>query len=105
MLNQNPETTIVLQDGLLYDPALEEIRFEEKTLPLTWSQQKVLRALADSKGGIVSRKSLMKALWDTDVYISEGSLTTCVSRLRSSLKKQGIPDPIRTKKGIGYYIP
>ncbi|WP_304683621.1 helix-turn-helix domain-containing protein [Ileibacterium valens] len=47
----------------------------------------------------------MQELWQTDTYISEGSLTTCVSRLRSRLKNLGMPDPIRTKKGIGYYIP
>ncbi len=104
-MNQNLENMIVLQDGLFYDPNMEEILYEEKKLPLTWSQQRVLRTLTESKGGIVSRKLLMQALWETDTYISEGSLTTCVSRLRSRLKQQGIPDPIRTKKGIGYYIP
>ncbi|WP_283651288.1 winged helix-turn-helix domain-containing protein [Ileibacterium valens] len=104
-MNQNLENAIVLQDGLFYDPDLEEIVFNEKKLPLTFSQQKVVRTLLDQKGAVVNRKALMQELWQTDTYISEGSLTTCVSRLRSRLKNVGMPDPIRTKKGIGYYIP
>ncbi|WP_304683622.1 hypothetical protein [Ileibacterium valens] len=55
-MNQNLENAIVLQDGLFYDPDLEEIVFNEKKLPLTFSQQKVVRTLLDQKGAVVNRK-------------------------------------------------
>lgn len=96
---------ITLAEQLVYDPEEEKLTYKGKELELTWSQQKIMELLAGGKGKIVKRESLMIALWQTDTYISEGSLTTCVSRLRSRFRKEGIPDPIRTKKGIGYYIP
>lgn len=40
-MNQNLENAIVLQDGLFYDPDLEEIVFNEKKLPLTFHSRKL----------------------------------------------------------------
>ena len=46
----------------------------------------------------------MMALWSTDEYVSDGSLTTLVSRLRSKLAESCGGEIIMTRKGQGYYI-
>lgn len=46
----------------------------------------------------------MEALWNTDEFISDNSLTVLISRLRTKLKDECHQDIICTKKGQGYYI-
>jgi Response regulators consisting of a CheY-like receiver domain and a winged-helix DNA-binding domain len=43
-------------------------------------------------------------LWDTEEYVSDGTLTTVISRLRSKLKNACGSEVIRTKKGQGYSL-
>ena len=47
----------------------------------------------------------MMDLWETDEYVSDGTLTTMISRLRSKLKAACGQEIICTKKGLGYYMP
>ncbi len=46
----------------------------------------------------------MMALWETDEYVSDGTLTTLISRLRSRLRTQCGREMIATKKGQGYFL-
>ena len=53
---------------------------------------------------MVSREDLMMELWDTDEYVSDGTLTTLVCRLRGKLKAACGRELIGTKKGQGYFF-
>ncbi len=44
------------------------------------------------------------ALWQSDNFIDENTLSVNVNRLRSKLKDIGIADFIITKKGKGYMV-
>ena len=46
----------------------------------------------------------MNALWETDCYVDENTLTVNVTRLRRRLESIGAPDMIQTRKGVGYLI-
>ena len=46
----------------------------------------------------------MQALWDTDEFIDDNTLTVNVARLRKKLEEAGLEEFIITKKGIGYRI-
>ena len=60
--------------------------------------------LLERKGKIVSRDDLMKALWQSDLYVEENTLTVNVGRLRKKLEENGLKDVIVTKPGSGYMI-
>lgn len=60
--------------------------------------------IAGGKSKVVTREELMMELWNTDEYVSDGTLTTIVSRLRAKLKANCNDDVIHTKKGVGYFI-
>lgn len=60
--------------------------------------------LLDHKSNIVTREELMMELWDTDEYVSDGTLTVIVCRLRAKLKEASGEEIIKTKKGQGYII-
>ena len=71
---------------------------------LTKSEYKIISRLLEQKPEGVTREELMMELWSTDEFVSDGTLTTLISRLRSKLKAAGGDEVIRTKKGLGYYI-
>lgn len=76
----------------------------EKEIFLTKSERKILMKLAEKRPDVVTREELMMKLWETDEYVSDGTLTTLISRLRSRLRTQCGREMIATKKGQGYFL-
>ncbi len=71
---------------------------------LTKNEGKLLQILLEKKGQTVSRDAMMTALWATDSFVDENTLSVNVNRLRRKLEAAGLPDFIRTKKGAGYMV-
>ena len=46
----------------------------------------------------------MDALWESDCYVDDNTLSVNVNRLRKKLEASGFSDFIGTKFGVGYYI-
>lgn len=57
-----------------------------------------------SKGRVVSREKLIEALWETDSFVDENTLSVNVNRLRKRLAAAGLEDFITTRFGAGYLI-
>ena len=55
-------------------------------------------------GKIVTREELMTALWESDAFVDDNTLTVNVTRLRRKLAELAAVEFIKTKKGIGYII-
>ena len=71
---------------------------------LARNEYKILLTLVQNKNKVVSREKLMEALWETDCYVDENTLTVNVGRLRKTLEGLGIKDLIKTKFGVGYIL-
>ena len=92
------------RQGLLYNPADGTVEFQGKAVPLSKNESRILGVLLRHKGETVSRENLMNALWETDCFVDENTLTVNVTRLRRRLESIGAPDMIQTRKGVGYLI-
>ena len=46
----------------------------------------------------------MEALWQSDAFVDENTLTVNVGRLRKKLDAAGLTDFIATKFGVGYLV-
>lgn len=71
---------------------------------LTRNESRLLQLLLEKKGRVVSRDAMMTALWESDSFVDENTLSVNVNRLRRKLEAAGLPDFIRTKKGAGYLV-
>ncbi len=80
------------------------LTYKGAEIDLTKNEHRILALLMENKGRIVSRERLMDALWESDCYIDENTLTVNVGRLRKKLEAWGLPGFIRTKFGEGYYL-
>ena len=80
------------------------LSFEGEKIDLTKNEYRILQALLEKKGKVVSRDSLMQKLWESDEFVDENTLTVNVTRLRKKLSAAGLEDFITTKVGMGYLI-
>lgn len=71
---------------------------------LTKNEVRILEILMRNAPNIVSRQDIMQALWQSDEFIDDNTLTVNVNRLRTSLARIGVTDYIVTHRGLGYAI-
>ena len=77
---------------------------DEVEIELTRNELRILARLCERRGEIVSRQDLMLALWDTDVFVDDNTLTVNINRLRGRLDEVGLTELIETRRGQGYLI-
>ena len=80
------------------------LTYQGAGIDLTNNEHRILALLMENKGRVVSRERLMDALWESDCYVDDNTLTVNVGRLRKKLEACGLSGFIRTKFGEGYYI-
>ena len=78
---------------------------ENKEIELTKNEFKILEILLGKPGKVVNRDEIIDKIWQTDSYIDDNTLTVNVMRLRKKLVDINIFELIKTKKGVGYYVP
>ncbi len=69
---------------------------------LTKNEFRILQLLFERRGQIVSREEIMQVLWDSETFVDDNTLTVNIARLRKKLAGLGVPELIRTQKGVGY---
>lgn len=93
-----------LKEDIYFEKGSPSLFCRGREILLTGSEQKILTKLTEQRSKVVTREELMTELWNTDEFVSDGTLTTLISRLRSKLKTYCGDEMIRTKKGEGYFI-
>lgn len=95
---------IWLSNDIYFEQTGDSLILHGKEIDLTKSEKRIMLKLVECRPGIVTRDELMMTLWSTDEFVSDGTLTTLVSRLRNKLQTHCGEEIIKTKKGQGYYI-
>lgn len=98
------ETEIIEAKGLRLNLAKGTVSAGTKTVILTRNELQILSCLMNRLGDIVSRTDLIEALWDNQIYIDDNTLSVNMTRLRSKLEELGLPDLIKTRRGMGYQL-
>ena len=90
--------------GALLNLGDNTLVFQGERINLSKNEYRILLALMENKGKVVSRERLMERLWETDSFVDENTLTVNVNRLRKKLDGAGLEGFITTKVGVGYII-
>ena len=96
--------TVFEHRGAMLNTGDNTLTYGETKIILTKNEYRILLALMESKGKIVSRERLMERLWETDSFVDENTLTVNVNSLRKKLDAAGLKNFITTKFGVGYVI-
>lgn len=100
-----PESADILEaGGLRLSLTKGVVSANGKTAELTRNELQILACLMAHTGQIVSRADLIDALWDNQIYIDDNTLSVNMTRLRGKLAEIGLPDAIKTRRGMGYQL-
>ncbi|MDO4288072.1 MAG: response regulator transcription factor [Eubacterium sp.] len=90
--------------GLTLDLSRGSVYFGGEEAELTKNEIGLLNILISRKDQIVSREDLMNALWQSDAFVDDNTLTVNINRLRKKLDALGAADYLITKRGQGYMV-
>ena len=102
--NFNSGTNLIVYKDVIFDMSRDEIKCGEELAELTKNESKILTVLLENREKIVSREEIINALWQSDNFIDENTLSVNVNRLRAKLKSIGVDEFITTQKGKGYIV-
>lgn len=95
---------LVYVGGIVFDLEKGQITKEDQRVELSKNEFLLFQLLYENKNKIVSREDLMLALWNTDSFVDDNTLTVNINRLRKKLELVGAEHLIKTKKGQGYLL-
>lgn len=98
------ENTVLEFHGALIDTDKQVVMYQSQQIALSKNEYLILICLVKNKGKVVSREKLMNALWQTDSFVDENTLSVNVNRLRKKLENAGMDHVIETKFKVGYMI-
>ena len=102
--NFNSSNSLIVYKEVIFDINKDEIKYKDNIATLTKNESKILTVLLENREKIVSREEIITALWQSDNFIDENTLSVNINRLRAKLKSIGIDEFITTKKGKGYIV-
>lgn len=99
-----PQPTKLQVGDLVLDPATREVFRGSAGVQLTRTEYNLLERLMNCAGKVVSRRSLIEAVWGYDREIEENTLDAFVRLLRTKVDSSNGPKLIHTVRGVGYMI-
>ena len=99
-----PQQTKLQVGDLTLDPATREVSRAHAQILLTRTEYSLLERLMYRAGKVVTRRSLIEAVWGFDREIEENTLDAFVRLLRTKIDIDGRPKLIHTVRGVGYMI-
>ena len=86
---------------LTIDTSRHEVSVRGTPIELTVTELRILRALLEAGGRVLTRGQLIEHLREADYHITERTVDTHIRRIRAKLRPHGV-DPIETVHGLGY---
>ena len=101
LVAQDPNLRIA---DLVLDPSSREVVRGDDRLSLTRTEYSLLERLMYRAGRVVSRRSLIEAVWGFERNIEENTLDAFMHLLRNKIDPAGRSKLIHTVRGVGYMI-
>lgn len=98
-----PAEKILLGD-LQVDKAAYVARYQGRRIALALNEFRLLIHFVEHPNRVFNRNSLIDMLHKADERIDERTVDVWIGRLRRAFKAQGMPDPLRTVRSVGYVL-
>lgn len=94
----------IATNGLKLYLSRNELEWNDKRVEVTKNEGLLAECLMRRPGLIVTRETLLEALWDDVQFVDDNTLTVNVTRLRKKLEELGLSKVIETIRGQGYKL-
>lgn len=89
---------------IVLDRAAHRVTRSGRTIQIGPTEYRLLEALLESPGRVLSRGQLLDRVWGNTAEIDERTVDVHIGRLRKALIRGNETDPIRTVRGAGYVL-
>lgn len=100
----SPRPTRLQVGELILDPAARQIFRGNQEIRLTPTEYRLLEFLMRRAGRVVSRHTIVEAVWGFDQEIEENTLDAFVRLLRTKVDRDFKHKLIHTMRGVGYMV-
>jgi DNA-binding response OmpR family regulator len=90
--------------GIALDLGKSAAIYMDQSVELTKNETRILLLLMTGQGSIISRDEIMNALWQSDAFVDDNTLTVNINRLRKKLAQIGAGEMLITRRGQGYSL-
>lgn len=94
----------LIHKGILLNLSSGIVENGDQRVELTINELRIMHILMAHAGTIVSRDEIMEALWQSNAFVDDNTLTVNINRLRKKLSSIDIEDFLKTKRGQGYIV-
>lgn len=91
-------------EGLVLWLNRNELYYGEQHIDITRNELLLMECLLIHYGEVVTRDTLLEALWDDVQFVDDNTLTVNMTRLRKKMSELGLPYAIETIRGQGYKL-
>lgn len=88
--------------GVVIDLAKHRVYRDGEPVHLGPTEYRLLKALMERGGRVLSRAQLLDLAWGRDIHVEERTVDVHIRRLRKALALNNGINPIRTVRGTGY---
>ena len=88
--------------GIEIDLARHRVSRDGEKVHLGPTEYRLLKALMERGGRVLTRAQLLDLAWGRDVHVEERTVDVHIRRLRKALGADNEDNPIRTVRGVGY---
>ena len=99
-----PRPTLLTVGDLVLDPATHVVTRAGEEIHLSPTEFRLLEFLMRRAGRVVSRNTIVQAIWNFDDDVEENTLDAFISLLRSKIDRDQREKLIQTVRGMGYTI-
>jgi len=102
--HQNSPIESITVDDLVIDITLKKVSRAGNLIKLTPREFEILATLAEAKGNLVSKRDLIKKIWNTQVEVNTNTIEVFINSIRNKVDKHFSVKLIHTRPGFGYYL-
>jgi DNA-binding response OmpR family regulator len=103
---EEQEDHLLINGRLKINFARAEVRKDDKVIPLSSTEYRLLLTIAQNMGKVVSPETLLTNVWGESYQGEKEILWVSIARLRQKLEEDSRrPEFIITKTGLGYIMP
>lgn len=102
--NEAQGTAVLKLRGLELNLGSMEVTVNKSRIVLSKTEYMVLKTLMEYKNTVLSRNTIINAVWGEDHYIDENSVDVYVRYLRSKIDDKAGEEYISTVRGVGYVM-
>jgi two-component system response regulator MprA len=99
-----PQPVNMETGGLSLNPGTREVRRGDRKITLTRTEFTILELLMRHSGRVLSRDTLIEAVWGGDSDIESNTLDAFMRLLRVKIEAPGEPKLLHTIRGVGFSL-